>query len=84
MKRWMPLFALLLIAGTASACPMCKDSIPNSNAPNAGGLPVAFNWSCYLMLGGFLMTLGLVSVGMFRAAHSTQRAKPEQRGFPVK
>ena len=33
----------LLPTAIACACPMCKDSIPNSDAQSAGGLPSGFN-----------------------------------------
>ncbi len=64
MKRWTPLLSVLMVvalAGLASACPMCKDSIPNSEAPIPGGsLPHGFNTSVYSMLVGFLTVLGMI------------------------
>ncbi|HVT89448.1 MAG TPA: hypothetical protein VHD56_11390 [Tepidisphaeraceae bacterium] len=52
---------ILLPAALTMACPMCKDSIPHSEAERAGMVPSGFNLSVYLMLGGFLITLGLAS-----------------------
>jgi hypothetical protein len=51
---------LLLPAGIASACPNCKDSIPNSDAQQASSLPGGFNASIYLMLGGLFAVGSLV------------------------
>ena len=50
----------LLPAGWASACPNCRDSIPNSDAPQATGLPGGFNHSIYFMLGALGVVGGLV------------------------
>ena len=50
----------LLPAGWASACPNCRDSIPNSDAPQAAGLPGGFNHSIFFMLGGLLTVGGFV------------------------
>ena len=50
----------LLPAGWASACPNCRDSIPNSDAPQAAGLPGGFNHSIYFMLGGLFLVGGFV------------------------
>jgi hypothetical protein len=50
----------LLPAGIASACPNCKDSIPNSDAQQATSLPGGFNHSIYFMLGGLLVVGGFV------------------------
>jgi hypothetical protein len=69
MKRWMPLLTVVLVltlVGLASACPMCKDSIPNSDAQEMGSLPGGFNSSVYLMLGGFFAVLGLVGFNLWR------------------
>ena len=51
---------VLLPAGLASACPNCRDSIPNSDAPQATGLPGGFNHSIYFMLGGLFAVGGFV------------------------
>jgi len=54
MRRWIPLilFVLVLVVMTSStwACPFCKDSVPNSDAQQAGGVPSGFNNTIYLML----------------------------------
>ncbi len=76
MKRWMPLLSvalLLSVAVVASACPMCKDSIPNATGPGGGAappsggspvtggsLPHGFNTSVYSMLIGFFTVLGMI------------------------
>ena len=65
MKRLFCILTFLLLTAvptaTTFACPMCKESIPNSDAQEAANLPGGFNMSVYYMLGGFFMTLGLVS-----------------------
>ncbi len=63
MRRWTPILALLLILSlhaVAAACPMCKDSIPNSDAQQASNLPGGFNHSIFFMLGSFLVVGGFV------------------------
>ena len=69
MKRWVPLLTIALVlalAGLASACPMCKDSIPNSDAQEMGSLPGGFNTSVYYMLGGLFAAIGLVGFNLWR------------------
>ena len=39
-----------LFCASADACPMCKDSIPSSDAQAASALPGGFNNSVYLLL----------------------------------
>jgi uncharacterized Tic20 family protein len=70
---WLILVTLLLIAGPAVACPMCKDSIPNSDAAQAGSLPSGFNFSVYYMLVSFLVVLSLVATVIVRAIRSADR-----------
>jgi len=74
--------ALTLLPSVLFACPMCKDSIPNSDAQQAGSLPGGFNFSVYYMLIGFLVTLG-ISVGVITKGVLNTNAKMKQRGFPV-
>jgi hypothetical protein len=85
MKRRIPLllaaFFPLIFVAVASACPMCKDSIPNSDAQSAGGLPSGFNNSVYLMLVTFLGTLGLISGVIWKGIRSTNVRVP--RGFDI-
>jgi hypothetical protein len=50
----------LLPAAAVSACPNCKDSIPNSDAQQASTLPAGFNRSIFFMLGGLFAVGGLV------------------------
>ena len=55
------LLALMLLpARTASACPGCRESLPNSDAPQATSLPGGFNTSIYFMLGGLFLVGGFV------------------------
>jgi hypothetical protein len=77
MKRFivsLSLFVLvsLSLCSIASACPMCKDSIPNGEtAAQAGTLPGGFNTSVYIMLVGLFATIGLVSLGLVKGIRST-------------
>ena len=82
-------YALLLSAcGLASACPMCKDSIPNgeaATAQQAGSLPSGFNYSVYYMLGGLFFTIGMISTVVYKGIRSTNvHVDPRIRGFDVK
>jgi hypothetical protein len=83
MKRLAPYLVpviVLVLTGVAAACPMCKDSIPNSDAQSAGGLPSGFNQSVYLMLVSFLSVLGLMVGIIWKGVKSTGIST---RGFPV-
>ena len=50
----------LLPAALASACPNCKDSIPNSDAEQVASLPGGFNHSIFFMLGSLGVVGGFV------------------------
>jgi len=57
----------------ASACPMCKDSIPNSEngePSQNGSLPGGFNVSVYVLLLGLFFTIGCIAVGLVRGIRS--------------
>jgi hypothetical protein len=77
MKRWIVtsvVFASLTIASASRACPMCKDSIPNSenaDAALAGTVPVGFNYSVYYMLGGLFLCIGLSTTAIVKAVRDT-------------
>jgi hypothetical protein len=83
---------ILSTCGLTSACPMCKDSIPNgeaSTAAQAGSLPSGFNYSVYYMLSGLFITLGLISTVVYKGIRSTNveidpRLLSRPRGFDVK
>ncbi len=82
MKRFTPLIAAvfpLLFTAAALACPFCKDSIPSSDAQSSASVPGGFNNSIYLMLGGFFLVLGFVTMTLVKDARSPQ----VPRGFPV-
>ena len=75
------LLTFVLAGPLASACPMCKDSIPyTENAANAGqnsgSLPGGFNYSVYYMLGGLFLTLGVASAAIYKGIRSTSVALP--------
>lgn len=85
MKRYLPILLVLSLNGLVLACPMCKDSVPSSDASSAGGVPVGFNLSVYILLTAFLTVLGLIIGGVTHAVYTTP-VLPNQfkRGFPVK
>ena len=88
MRRWIPLivFVLVLVVMTSStwACPFCKDSVPNSDAQQAGGVPSGFNNTIYLMLASLVGMVGFVSFTLFKGARSSINGKaPVTRGFPL-
>ena len=87
MKRLSLILSIVLVLSLNAAvlaCPMCKDSIPNSDAASAGGVPTGFNTSVYLILGTFLGVLTLVLGGIWHAVHTTPNSAPRERGFPIK
>jgi hypothetical protein len=90
MRRWkIALGTLLLIpvlSAAVMACPMCKDSIPGATGEtgdpsqmSGGALPGGFNTSVYLMLVGFMGTLGMISFVVVKGI----RGADQIRGFPV-
>jgi hypothetical protein len=87
MKRLGIILSIVLILclnAAVLACPMCKDSVPNSDAQSAGGLPGGFNTSVYLILGTFLGVLTLVLGGIWKAVQTTPNSRPRAGGFPIK
>lgn len=63
----------LAYASIALACPMCKDSIPNSDADSAAGLPGGFNYSVYYMLLSLFAVMGFIGVVIVKNIRSTNR-----------
>ena len=83
MKRlFTPILALLLTAAPALACPMCKDSVPSSDAQNAGGLPSGFNNSIYLMLGALFCVMGLLAFTIVKNVRGSN-ATARRPAFPI-
>ena len=77
MTHWSTKLVVVVIGlatAAAQACPMCKDSIPSSDAPVAGGVPVGLNASVYFMLAGLFMVLCLVSAVIVRGVRATDAA----------
>jgi hypothetical protein len=80
LNRWTrPLLTLMfvlvvcvLVASVASACPMCKDSTGQvtasgfANDTSSGAVSNGFGHSVYLMLGGFLGTVALITFNLFK------------------
>ena len=85
MRRLLPIlvFALTLaLSGAVLACPMCKESVPTSDAQAAGGVPAGFNNSIFLMLGGLFVVMGFVAFTVIRGIRTAPSADPA-RGFTV-
>jgi hypothetical protein len=72
MRRWTPLLTVVLVlslhATLALACPNCKDSVGNSDAQSASGVPGGFNHSVYLLLSAFLVVLGSIVTMIVKVA----------------
>jgi hypothetical protein len=95
MRRLIaPVVALSLLvglAGSAHACPSCKDSIAEAGVigPDGGpggptpGLPVGFNYSIYVMLGGLFSVLAMVAGIVVKGVRSADRQSPRPGGFPL-
>lgn len=90
-KRWTSVSAAViagaLFAGSASACPMCKDTITDeSKAATASGggpregLPGGFNVSVYSMLLGAFAVMGFVAHVIVKGVRGTNVSTT---GFPV-
>src|SRR4051812_3621307 len=92
LAAWTTAAATLLLPALNAAviaCPMCKDSIPGAEGANGdpsqmsgGALPGGFNTSVYLMLAGFVGTLGLVSWTLVKGIRNNGGIRPPG-GFPV-
>ena len=83
MKRltWLAMLLMTVLPAAVSvACPMCKDSIPNSDAEQAAGLPSGFNFSIYYMLAGLFCTIGLVAGVITKGIRDSNSAM--RRGSP--
>jgi hypothetical protein len=80
---------LAALSGAASACPMCKDSVPNQEGANGslhdsydtGGMNISggMNASVYVMLATLFGAIGLVSTVMVKGV----RSSAHRHGFPV-
>jgi len=76
MNRRTCILTVLLLtafAGFASACPMCKDSIPNSDVTNPVTVGGGFNASVYIMLGTFLSMLALITGVIYKGVADSNR-----------
>lgn len=82
-KQRIPPFVMIAVSGcavlsltaAASACPMCKDSVANTD----GNVAAGFNNSIYFMLLGFFGCLGLVARTIIKGIRSSAVLP----GFPV-
>ena len=74
---------LLANAASVLACPMCKDSVPASDAQSAGGLPGGFNNSIFLMLGSLFCVIGMITWTLVKGSRSTGVAASARRAFPI-
>ena len=74
---------LLAHAVPVLACPMCKDSVPASDAQSAGGLPGGFNSSIYLMLGSLFCVIGMIAWTLVKGSRTAGGLHSSARAFPV-
>lgn len=80
MKRTLATLAVLVATSSAFACPMCKDSVPNkenaptlldSSANESRNISGGINTSIFVMLGGLLGVLGIVSTVIIKGIKTT-------------
>ena len=83
MRQRLTALLVLCLNAAAYACPMCKDSVPASDAQSAGGLPSGFNNSIYLMLGALFGVIGMITWTLVKAGRTSAAAAPRRRAFPV-
>jgi hypothetical protein len=95
MRRLIaPVVALSLLlgfAGRAHACPGCKYSVAEAGVigPDGGpggptpALPVGFNYSIYVMLGGLFSVLAMVAGIVVKGIRSADRRSSGPGGFPL-
>jgi len=76
------ILVLLLTAAPLLACPMCKDSVPASDAQSAGGLPSGFNNSIYVMLGALFCVMGFLAFTIVKGVRGAS-APSNRPAFPV-
>ena len=74
MKKKTFLFSalILLLAGTAMACPACKDAIAND--PNGPKLSKAWARSIYLLMWTPYVLFGGVTFGIVRSARRAKKS----------
>jgi hypothetical protein len=84
MKRFAPVPPLLtlLMTTAAWACPLCKDSVPSSDAQAPGGVPGGFNTTIYFMLGGLICVIGMITMTLVKGARGTAASRGS--GFPLR
>lgn len=86
MSRFTPLLTVLVmlaLCGVAVACPLCKDSIPSSDAQAAGALPGGFNISIYVMLTGLFAVIAGFGFFVVKTIRQTDTIRT-RRGFEVR
>ena len=81
MRRFLAILLLLTSCHGAFACPMCKDSVPASDAQSAGGLPSGFNNSIYLMLGALFCVMCFLAFTIVKGVRASSTSN--SRAFPV-
>ena len=77
MRRWTIVFVIalmLLTAAGAFGCPMCKESVPSSDAQTAGGVPSGFNNTIFLMLGALFCVIAMIAFTLVKGARSSGAA----------
>lgn len=72
-SKFTILLLVLLLPTITHACPMCKDSIPNTDSTLVSSVPAGFNLSVYCMLGGLFGSIGLCAHAIIKGVHSHQR-----------
>ncbi len=84
MRRFLIGLVLLTAADAASACPMCKDSVPNkegtaitrdSYTSNGENISSGINASVYVMLGALFGVMGVVGAVIVKGVRSADAGR---------
>jgi uncharacterized membrane protein len=77
--------AVFLAAGSASACPTCKDGM-EANDPEHAGMVQGYFYSILFMMGMPYLTLGVFGIYMYRKVRQAraQQAVETARQVPAK
>ena len=78
MRNWnrtivLSVLIMLAMCALSYACPMCKDSIPTSDASAPTAVPSGFNWSVYTLLIGVFAVAACVGGMLFKVVRESTR-----------
>jgi hypothetical protein len=78
LRRWIrtivfSVLVLMVISAVSYACPMCKDSIPSTDASQPSAVPTGFNYSVYTLLFGVIAVMACVCGMIFKVVREGNR-----------